>query len=127
MLLMALVADLCSGQRKSAGDRIVKRDGKRYLWGGPDPSQNFDVTQFRLDPNRLHYGLGRENFPALIAPEFVSAREADQWLREDDAVLGLQIGSEAKAYPISLLIHHEVVNDVVGGKPVFAAYCVLAN
>ena len=42
-------------------------------------------------------------------------------------MLGVHIGTEAKAYPISLLIHHEVVNDTVGGKPVFAAYCVLAK
>jgi hypothetical protein len=127
MLLMGLAADFCLGQREMSWNPIVERDGKRHLWGGPDSSQHFDVTQFRLDPSRLHYGLGRENFPALIAPEFVSAREADQWLGEDDPVLGVRIGTEAKAYPISLLIHHEVVNDIVGGKPVFAAYCMLAN
>jgi hypothetical protein len=127
VLLMGLPVDLCLGQREMPWNPIVERDGKRYLWGGPDQSQHFDVTQFRLDASRLHYGLGRENFPALIAPEFVSAREADQWLGEDDPVLGVQIGAEAKAYPISLLVRHEVVNDTVGGKPVFAAYCVLAK
>ena len=33
-------------------------------------------------------------------------------------VIGLEIQSEAKAYPINVLSRHEIVNDVVGGKPV---------
>ena len=35
-----------------------------------------------------------------------------------EQVLGLSIGGEHHAYPISVLSRHEIVNDVVGGQPV---------
>lgn len=113
----------------STHQRIIEEDGKRYLWGGSDKSQHFDITEFRLDPNKLHYGIGRERFPALIKPEFVSNEEADQWPWLDDyqRVLAVKIDDDVKVYPIELLIRHEVVNDVVGGRPIFAAYCILAD
>ncbi len=130
---MAFCILLASNLAAGAGEiergplRVVERDGKQYLFGGEDPHQDFDVTQFRLDPAQLHYGLGREKFSALITPEFLSANEASRSLGEKEPVLGVSIGGEAKAYPIALLTRHEVVNDVVGGRPIFAAYCVLAD
>ncbi len=130
---MASCVLLVSGFSVSAAEnergprQVVERDGKRDLFGCEGPRQDFDVTQFRLDPAQLHYGIGREKFPALIAPEFLTAGEAKGVFPDTEPVLGLSIGGEAKAYPISLLTHHEVVNDVVGGKPIFAAYCVLAD
>lgn len=107
--------------------KLFEKDGKRYLWGGKDESWHFDITSFRLDPTRLHHGKGREYFHALIQPEFIAAREADKWLTDDRRVLAVKIGGQVKVYPIDLLIRHEVVNDVVGGKPILAAYCILAD
>ena len=37
------------------------------------------------------------------------------------------IDEEARAYPISILIWHEIVNDIVGGAPVTVTYCPLCN
>jgi hypothetical protein len=42
-------------------------------------------------------------------------------------VLVLKVGDDIRVYPRELLRRHEVVNDVVGGQPVFASYCVLAD
>ena len=36
----------------------------------------------------------------------------------DEQVLGLSIDGDSRAYPIKMLSRHEIVNDVVGGKPV---------
>ena len=33
-------------------------------------------------------------------------------------VIGFAVGTEARAYPVGLLDHHELVNDSLGGKPV---------
>ena len=68
MLLMALAADLCLGQREMSMDRIVERDGKRYLWGGPDQSQHFDVTQFLLEASRLQLRAWPGEFPRPHRP-----------------------------------------------------------
>ncbi|OGG01178.1 MAG: hypothetical protein A3F83_15730 [Candidatus Glassbacteria bacterium RIFCSPLOWO2_12_FULL_58_11] len=107
--------------------KLIEKNGKKYLWGGPDEASSFDITDCPLEISHLHYGMGREYRPALIHPEFVSAREADQWLKDDKRVLAVRIGGEIKAYPTDLLVRHAMVNDVVGGRPVLAAYCYLAE
>lgn len=111
----------------NAADRVTERDGRLWLYGGNESAQDFDITKFRLDPAKLNYGLGREYFHALVSPEF--GRPGDPGVALDDRtrVLGVVIDGEAKAYPIHLLRRHEVVNDTVGGRPIFAAYCVLAD
>jgi len=106
---------------------IEKDDGTRLLWGGDDPSMHFDISTFRLEPANLRYGIGREAFPALIDPAFVSADDVGAWLNPEDRVLAVRIAQEVRVYPIELLTRHEVVNDVVAGVPIFAAYCVLAD
>lgn len=106
---------------------LIERDGRMFLWGGENDHEHFDVTAFRLDPDGLHYGLGREVFSALIKSEFVSVDAADQWLEDFDKVMLVRINGVDRVYPIRLLTRHEVVNDVVEGVPIFAAYCILAD
>ena len=107
--------------------KVFEKDGRRYLWGGKEESWHFDITTFRLDPSRLHHGKGREHFQSLIQPEFVTAKQADEWLEDDKRVLAVKIGKEVKAYPLDILLRHEVVNDIVGGRPILASYCILAR
>lgn len=107
--------------------QVIEREDGLYLWGGPDDAQDFDIADFRLNPDQLEHGLGREAFPALIEPRFESLEEADEWLTDGAHVLVLEMGGEVRVYPVPLMINHEVVNDVVDGVPVFAAYCVLAD
>lgn len=44
-----------------------------------------------------------------------------------DKVIGLKINNDVKAYPIKIMTWHEVVNDVIGGKPVVISYCPLCH
>ncbi len=124
--LRDLIGDSSSAVRP-ASYAIERDDGTRLLRGGEEESMHFDITTFRLDPANLNYGIGREAFPALIAPKFVSADEASAWLGQEDRVLAVRIKDEVRVYPVELLIRHEVVNDVVADVPIFAAYCILAD
>lgn len=72
-------------------------------------------------------GPSVDGIPALVMPRRASVDEADRALKPGDAVLGLEIGSDAVAYPIRLLNWHELVNDVVGGVPVAVTYCPLCR
>ena len=56
--------------------------------------------------------------PAILEPEFVSVEVADEELEDHNLVLGLSINDDHRAYSIPTLSAHEIVNDVVGGKPV---------
>lgn len=61
--------------------------------------------------------------PAIVQPRFT--REA--YLQSDDLVVGFVEGRDARAYPIQVLVWHEIVNDLVGGKPVAITYCPLCG
>ena len=108
-------------------DKIFMEDGRKMLWGGQDSTWHFDITNSTLVDSQYHYGIGREHFDALIEPEFTTLEQADEKYNDEDRFLLLEINGEARAYGIDLLTHHEVVNDNVGGKPVMAAYCILAD
>ena len=62
--------------------------------------------------------LPRDAIPAITDPKFVSSAEAQAWMTPGEQVIGLEIEGETKAYPINMLSRHEIVDDVVGGKPV---------
>jgi len=107
--------------------KIIIEGKKKYLWGGTDKKDHFDITNYTLNDNQLHYGLGREAFPALIQPKFISVNQADPFFKNGDRFLLVTYRDETKAYSIKDLTRHEVVNDEIGGLPIMAAYCVLAD
>jgi len=96
------------------------------LYGG-ESYQHFTINNLDLIEEQFHYGLGRERFPALLEPKFESVVEADKRWRDKDRFLLAYKGDEVKAYSVLDLTRHEVVNDVIDGEPIFAAYCILAD
>ena len=63
----------------------------------------------------------RDVIPAIRDPKHVPAKEAT-WLGGKDRILGVVVNGEARAYPISVLEAHEMVNDVLGGRPIAPNY-----
>ena len=72
-------------------------------------------------------GPGKDGIPAIDDPKLVSVGEADEWLDEREPVIELELDGEVRAYPIQILIWHEIVNDEVGGVPVAVTFCPLCN
>jgi len=68
-----------------------------------------------------------DGIPAIDTPRVVTPKEADAWLNLNEPVLAAQVGGDARAYPLQILIWHEIVNDTVGGQPVSVTYCPLCN
>jgi Protein of unknown function (DUF3179) len=57
-------------------------------------------------------------------PETLSLKDTkENKVKTDRVVLGVTINGESKAYPISILIYHHQVRDVLGGKPIMVTYC----
>jgi hypothetical protein len=72
-------------------------------------------------------GPPRDGIPAIDAPRFVSTEEASQWLGAREPVIALEVAGEARAYPLQILIWHEIVNDVIADTPVAVTFCPLCN
>lgn len=107
--------------------KFFEVEGRKMLYGGTDSIQHFDITNYDLKDEQFHYGIGREKFPALLNPKFTSIEAVDSiWNNEDRFILAYS-GNEVKAYSVKDLTKHEVVNDVLNGEPIMAAYCILAD
>jgi hypothetical protein len=71
-------------------------------------------------------GVRKDGIPALTNPQHVAAADAT-YLEDGELVFGVEIGSDARAWPLRILDWHEMLNDVVGGVPVTLAYCTLCG
>jgi hypothetical protein len=110
LFLLVSLSALTSGMAAGAGD--LKTDlGKavvpleEIIPGGPPP----------------------DGIPAIDRPAFVSPSRADTWLKPKEPVVALEVSGDSRAYPLQILVWHEIVNDTVGGTPVAITYCPLCN
>jgi hypothetical protein len=86
----------------------------------------FDLEPSLVEVDEIrHGGPPRDGIPALDAPPHVPVVGAP-W-PEEEVVLGLELGGEARAYPVSILEWHELVNDELGGRPILVSYCPLCG
>jgi len=75
----------------------------------------------------LSGGPPKDGIPAIHDPKFVVIKEADTWLTAKEPIVQVVINNVAKAYPIQILMWHEIVNDEIDGVPVLVTFCPLCN
>ncbi|MEM7302804.1 MAG: DUF3179 domain-containing protein [Pseudomonadota bacterium] len=71
-------------------------------------------------------GPPRDGIPPIDDPKFVAVSKASG-VADREPVIGLAVDGDARAYPLSILTWHEIVNDKVGGKSVVVTFCPLCN
>lgn len=87
----------------------------------------FDLSGMLINPKEVYAGGPvKDGIPSIDQPKFIRAEETKN-IKNSDRVLGLSIYGIAKAYPINILDHHEVVNDKYNGKGVTVTYCPLCG
>ena len=69
--------------------------------------------------------LPKDGIRSIDDPDFVPAAEARDDMSDHEIVIGVNIDGDARAYPITMLSRHEIVNDTVGGTPIAVTYCPL--
>jgi hypothetical protein len=86
------------------------------------------AAQEPTNRDQSHYTqLKPEGFPIRAGGVAQPGREAT--LRDDDLVIGIVAGGEARAYPVNLMWEpvNEVLNDTLGGRPITATWCPIAH
>ncbi len=92
-----------------------------------DRYNGFDVRGSLIPADEIYQGgPPRDGIPALDKPKFIKANKAD-FLKKQDRILGLKRNGKFKAYPISILNWHEIVNDQIGHEKVVITYCPLCG
>jgi hypothetical protein len=100
-VLSSLTIDQSQAQKEEEEKHIVPLD--QIVSGGPPP----------------------DGIPSIDNPKFVTVQQAGTFISDSDLVLGVNVNGDVRAYPLSILVWHEIVNDKVGGVPVAVTYCPL--
>ena len=89
----------------------------------------FDFTKHSAPLNKIYSGgPPKDGIPSIDKPNFVSGVKAEEdFLNDQDRVLGLFLDGRAKAYPIRILNWHEIVNDRIGDKGIVVTFCPLCG
>lgn len=85
-----------------------------------------DFTQAAVAASEFKQGQIKDGIPAIDQPKFLTVAETT-FLKDQEPVIAFEDSGEARAYPLQILIWHEIVNDVVGGRPVLITFCPLCN
>ena len=69
-------------------------------------------------------GPTKDGIPSIDDPQFAEV-QGSAFVSDSDVVIGLEINGDSRAYPLFILVWHEIVNDKVGDVPVAVTYCPL--
>lgn len=106
------------------GDEIIRSEIRPYYGRSWGIDWGIRLVEFiELSPG----GPLRDGIPSIDQPRFFSTADALASAKASTPVIQFEINGDVRAYPLDILIWHEIVNDVVGGVPVAVTYCPLCN
>ena len=80
-----------------------------------------------VDYNEIVQAQAKDGIRSIDNPSFDDFAAVSDWLEDQIPVLAVELNGDARAYPLGILIWHEIVNDTIGGVPVAVTYCPLCN
>jgi len=91
--------------------------------------ENTDFSRRAVDFTEiLSGGPPKDGIPSIDEPAFAGFADARvQVMADTEPVIGVIINGQARAYPLSVLTWHEIVNDSLAGVPITVTFCPLCN
>lgn len=87
----------------------------------------FDLSNSSIDSSKIFSGgPPRDGIPAIDKPKFIAVSEVN-YLSSEDQVISFSHGKITRAYPLRILVWHEIVNDSIGDKAIAITYCPLCG
>ena len=87
-----------------------------------------DITKSSVPYSEImRGGPPRDGITPVDHPVFETVSEASTHMADHEPVVSIELEGEARAYPLAILIWHELVNDELGGVPITVTYCPLCN
>jgi hypothetical protein len=86
-----------------------------------------DFSQKTINLSEIDILLRRDQIAPVDSPTFASVSDPPEYMKPREPVISLEIDGDARAYPLAILMWHEIVNDTVGGVPVTVTFCPLCN
>jgi hypothetical protein len=95
----------------------------RFHWEQPgcEPAASIPLEDI------LPGGPPPDGIPPIDDPVYETLEDAAGWLTETSPVMVVDVDGDVRVYPLAILTWHEIVNDIVGGRPLVITYCPLCN
>jgi hypothetical protein len=106
---------------RDRGAAPVRVDFDRQGWKTDFTRHSVPLTEFHSG------GPPRDGIPPIDKPKPVPRSAGDRFLDARDPVIAVAVHGQARAYPLQILVWHEIVNDELGGVPIAVSYCPLCN
>ena len=105
----------------------LRAQGKDSLpyWQVEFPKTNFAKRAVNIEEIKTT-GAHRDAIPPIWSPTFIPAQKA-QDLGAHEPVISLRISVYARAYPLRILLWHEIVHDRISDMELLVTYCALNN
>jgi len=119
IITLVLLAGLCLALSAIS----AAADSKRWQaegWKTDFSKSNIDFAGI------MSGGPPKDGIPPIDDPAFLPVSEASG-LDAKEPVMSVVIDGEARAYPLRIMIWHEIVNDTLAGRPIAVTYCPLCN
>jgi len=109
----------------------IVSDGRSPSWEMWQPTEEdlgewvFKLTVTDDEGMRAHDELVvviQDRVDAILEPKKVAAEEAT-FLTPDDSIVGVTVNGKSIAYPAKVTFPHGLVNDTVGGTPLYVVFC----
>lgn len=85
-----------------------------------------DFEKITVEPTEIWDIIARDRIPSIDDPKFIPIGDETD-IPDREPVVSLVINGDARAYPLRIMMWHEIANDTVGGVPVAVTYCPLCN
>ena len=110
--------------RTATGEFVLRDENRPHIFGF-DWLTNFGIRIVNFD--EFEPRLSRDAIRPLTDPAYITVDEANRLYVDGSPMIHIDVDGDVRAFPLEILIWHEIVNDVVGGVPVLITYCPLCN
>lgn len=94
---------------------------------GTKTFNGFNISNAIIPSDEIRSGgPPRDGIPSIDRPSFLRPRQVD-YLSDNDLVVSVTLDGVTRAYPLRILVRHEIVNDQIGKQAFVVTYCPLCG
>lgn len=127
LIFILLLSVTCSSDSDNGSNSNGGSDSGSNGGGSSDGSSS--ASTWSIPKEEIVDGSGKDGIPSIDNPVFILGDDSrvNDYMKDEDLVVGIKIGNIVKAYPHKILDWHEVVNDEFSGRKVTINYCPLTG
>lgn len=95
-------------------------------WKNEWPDTDFSKSSINLS-EIISGGPPKDGIPAIDNPQHGAVYDVVDMYGDMEPMILVQLDNHSKAYPLSILMWHEIANDKIGSIPITITYCPLCN